>query len=155
MRLLFLAATHAAALAIGFAAGIYVLPILTAPASPEAAELAGQAEGARYTAEFSRDLPGSDFLHWGEGSVALSPERIVHMGRLAPGPDYKLYLSPGDVTDEASFEAVKDQSLQLGDVDSFEGFILPIGQGVDLDGFDSVVIWCEAFGEFITSARYR
>ncbi|MEC8117800.1 MAG: hypothetical protein VX124_10560, partial [Pseudomonadota bacterium] len=84
--------SHAAALAIGFALGIYFLPILTAPAGPERTALVEAAADARFTATFTRDLPGSDFLHWGEGTVSLSARRIVHDGRLAPGPDYKLYL---------------------------------------------------------------
>ena len=39
-RWLILAATHVATLALGFAAGIYALPILTAPPTPDAAALA-------------------------------------------------------------------------------------------------------------------
>jgi hypothetical protein len=33
-KLVILVATHVAALAVGFAVGVYVLPILTAPAAP-------------------------------------------------------------------------------------------------------------------------
>jgi len=36
-----------------------------------------------------RNLKGSDLLHWGEGEVRVSRNRIAHIGRLAPGPDYK------------------------------------------------------------------
>ena len=155
MRLILWLFTHGVALAIGFALGVYLLPILTAPASPDDAELAQMAEGATFTSSFIRDLAGSDFLHWGEGTISLGPDHIVHEGSLAPGPDYKLYLATDFVEDEASFEAIKGQSLQVGDVKSFDGFILDIPAGTDLAAYTTVVIWCEAFSEFITAARYR
>lgn len=155
MRRVLLLVTHAIALAIGFALGVYFLPILTAPKGPDRAVLEAEAQGATYTAEFTRDLKGSDFLHWGEGTVSVSPKQIVHMGKLAPGPDYKLYLVPEFVEDEASFEAVKARSAQVGDVKTFDGLILEVPEGVDIEAFDTVLIWCEAFGEFITAAKYR
>lgn len=147
--------THGLALAIGFALGIYLLPILTAPKGPDRAVLEEMAQGAQYTAEFTRDLAGSDFLHWGEGTVSLSGDRIVHMGKLAPGPDYKLYLAPAFVEDETGFEAIKAQSVQVGDVKTFDGLVLDIPAGIDIAAYTTVVIWCEAFGEFITAAKYR
>jgi hypothetical protein len=108
MRWIVLAATHGVMLAAGFALGIYLLPIITAPPSPDRAMLEESAASALYTAEFSRDLSGSDFLHWGEGTVSVAPDRITHRGSLAPGPDYKLYLVPEFVEDEAQFEAVRE-----------------------------------------------
>lgn len=155
MKKLLLLITHAGALALGFALGVYFLPILTAPKGPEMAVLEASAKDAQFTGEFTRDLKGSDFLHWGEGTVALSADQIVHMGRLAPGPDYKLYLTPSFVEDEASFEAIKAQSARVGDVKTFDGLILNIPEGIDIAAYTSVVIWCEAFGEFITAAKYR
>jgi hypothetical protein len=101
LRWIILSATHGMMLAIGFALGIYLLPIITAPPSPDQAMLAESAQTALYKAEFQRDLKGSDFLHWGEGTVSVSPTRISHQGSLAPGPDYKLYLVPEFVEDEA------------------------------------------------------
>ncbi len=93
-RLVIWLVTHVVALGIGFALGIYMLPILTAPPSPDAATLEAQAQGAVYTAEVSEDLRGNDFLHWGRGTVRLTPTQIVHTGELAPGPDYMVYLVP-------------------------------------------------------------
>jgi hypothetical protein len=154
-RWIILAASHGAMLAAGFALGVYLLPILTAPEGPDATVLAEAAEGAVYTAAFRRDLKGSDFLHWGEGTVSLSPGMIAHQGRLAPGPDYKLYLVPEFVEDEAGFHALKDRALRLGDVKTFDGFVLDVPPGVALDAYTTVLVWCEAFSEFITAARYR
>ena len=147
--------THGIVFAAGFALGVYLLPILTAPPSIDRAMLEETAKAAEFKAEFKRDLKGSDFLHWGEGSVAVGPDKVVHMGNLAPGPDYKLYLVPDFVDDEASFNAVKDKSLRVGDVKTFDGFIVDLPANVDLTAYTTVLVWCEAFGEFITAAKYR
>lgn len=53
------------------------------------------------------DLRGSDFLHRGEGKISVTPTRIVHEGALAPGPDYKLYLTQVFVEHEASLNLPK------------------------------------------------
>lgn len=147
--------THGIAVGLGFALGIYVLPILTAPPSPNATMLEEMAQDAVYTGSFTRDLPGSDLFHWGEGKISLTPTRLIHEGALAPGPDYMAYLVPNFVTDEAGFLAVKDQAQVIGPVKTFEGFILDMPDDVDLESYDTVLIWCEAFSEFITAATYR
>ena len=145
--------THGIALAIGFAAGIYFLPILTAPPSPDSAKLEEMAASALYTAELSRDLPGNDFVHWGEGTISVSASQVTHQGELAPGPDYKLYLTQGLVDHEDNFDRAK--AIQIGDIKSFQGFIVEVPQGVNVDEYDSVLVWCEAFSEFITAASYK
>lgn len=83
-RLITFLTTHAIAVGIGFALGIYLLPILTAPSSPDAAMLKEKAQSALFTAELTRDLKGSNFLHWGEGTISVSKDEIVHQGKLAP-----------------------------------------------------------------------
>lgn len=155
MKKFVLLCTHVGMLAIGFGLGVYLLPILTAPDSPDQATLAASSEGAMFTTEFTRDLKGSDFLHWGEGSVSISKTQIVHMGKLAPGPDYMLYLSPTFATDEAEFNDIKAASISLGSIKTFDGFIIDVPETVDLDRYNTVLVWCEAFGEFITAAKYR
>ena len=155
IRLIVLLFSHGAALAVGFALGIYVLPILTAPQSPDSAMLEQQAQNALYTAEFTRELRGSDFLHWGEGKISVSPAAITHQGSLAPGPDYKVYLTPRLVEHEDEFLPIKEDSALIGDVKSFEGFLLDVPEGVDIEKYSGILIWCEAFGEFITAAKYR
>ena len=111
--------------------------------------------GAAFTGTFRRDLKGSDFLHWGEGEIRLMANRIVHDGSLSPGPDYKLYLVSDFVEDEAGFLALKDKAIRIGDVKSFDGFILDVPPGVDIAAYTTAVVWCEAFGEFISAAKYR
>ena len=147
--------SHGAIFAAGFALGVYLLPILTAPPSLDRAMLAETAKAARFTATFARDLKGSDFLHWGEGEVSVTPTAIVHEGALAPGPDYKLYLTREFVEDEAAFNKIKGEALRVGDVKTFDGFLVELPEGTDITAYTSLVVWCEAFGEFITAAKYR
>ena len=154
-RLLIGLVTHGAAAAFGFALGIYLLPILTAPPSPDAAMLEEEAANALFTAQLTRDLRGSDLLHWGEGTISVSQSMIVHEGALAPGPDYKLYLLDQFVEHEDEFEPIKDSAVRIGDVKTFGGFLIDIPEGVDVNDFNTVLVWCEAFGEFITAAQYQ
>ena len=155
MRKIFAIFTHGVALAIGFAAGVYFLPILTAPPSPDSAKLEEMAASALYTAELTRDLRGSDFLHWGEGKVSVTAESIVHEGKMAPGPDYKLYLTKDFVEHEDEFNPIKSQAALIGDIKSFGGFLVDVPAGVNVSDYTTVVVWCESFGEFITSAKYQ
>ena len=154
-RALILLVTHAIALAAGFALGVYLLPILIAPAGPSTSEVAAKAAQATYTAEFRRDLVDSDLLHWGEGKVTVGREAITLAGKLAPGPDYKLYLSPEFVETEAEFLRLKSRMVRMGEVKTFENFVVPVPAGIDPAGYRAVVVWCERFGQFITAAKYR
>jgi len=140
---------------LGIAIGIYSLPILTAPPAPTTAKIERMSLTAKYTTEFKRDLKGSDLLHWGEGKVSIGENYVTLMGKLAPGPDYKLYLSPKFVETEAQFEQLKHSMIQLGDVNTFENFVVEIVPNTPLEKFNTLVVWCESFGEFITSAKYR
>ena len=150
-----LVVSHAVALAAGFAAGIYFLPILIAPPAPDTAAVARAAESREFVATFSRDRQDSDALHWGEGEVSIGPDAITFMGKLAPGPDYKLYLSPTYVETEAEFNRLKASMVQVGDVKTFENFIVPLADDIDPSKYRSVIVWCESFGQFITSGQYQ
>ena len=154
-RTIILIFSHLLFAAFGFAAGIYALPILTAPDAPSSTDVAAMAATAQFTGEFRRDLEGSDALHWGEGTVSIGPRFISLQGKIAPGPDYKLYLSPEFVQTEAEFESSRDRMVRVGDVRTFDNFVVAVPQGVDAAQFTSVIVWCESFGEFITAARYR
>jgi hypothetical protein len=154
-RFLLFTLTHAAALGIGFALGVYLLPILTAPASPSATDVAAAATGARYSGQFRRELKGSDALHWGDGRVTVSAKAVALAGSVAPGPAYKLYLLPEWVETKDDFLRVKPRAALVGDVKTFDNFIVDVPAGVDIERFTTVVVWCEAFSQFITAARYR
>jgi len=159
MKKILLAVTHLAALAVGFALGIYTLPILVAAPPPTATELAAisaaAGTGPRFEGSLRRDLKGSDAFHWGEGRITVTATAVAHEGKLAPGPDYKLYLAPEFADDEASFLRIKQQSLRVGDIKSYDGFIVNLPPGTDVTRYKAVVIWCERFGEFISATTYR
>ena len=150
-----LVVTHCAVGVAGFAMGIYALPILTAPPAPSESEIIAMSSQAMYTTDFRKDLKDSDTLHWGEGNVTVGPRFITLMGKLAPGPDYKLYLSPKFVETESEFERLKSSMVRVGDVRTFENFIVSVPQSIDPSKYNSVIVWCESFGQFITSARYQ
>ncbi len=154
-RVVILAVSHVIVGVAGFIAGIYLLPILTAPAAPTSEATAAATEAAIFSGHFRRDLEGSDFLHWGEGEVSISPGNVSLKGKIAPGPDYKLYLSPKFVETEEAFNALKSEMVRIGDVKTFDNFIVPVQQEVDVRQYNTVVVWCESFGEFITAAKYQ
>jgi len=153
-RFILLVASHLVAVVVGFGAGIYLLPILTAPSAPPVADVRATADESEFTGQFRRDLADSDALHWGEGTVFVGRETIALEGRIAPGPDYKLYLSPEFVETEADFERLKPTMVRVGDVKTFENFIVPIPESIDPKAYSAVIVWCESFGQFITAAEY-
>ena len=152
---LFFILSHLAIGFAGFLLGIYTLPLITAEEKPSQ-ELSDIIKNdAIYKAIFVKDLKGSDFLHWGDGKILISKEKILFQGNLSPGPDYKLYLTKTFVTDEEDFLKAKNSALKIGAINSFNGFILKLPKDLNLERYNSVVIWCESFSEFITAAQYR
>ena len=154
-KMIILAITHLLAAIIGFGLGIYLLPILIAPPAPDVAEVQAASVNSMFTADFVRDLKDSDTLHWGEGKVSIGPKIISLQGEIAPGPDYKLYLSPEFVETEVDFKRLKESMVRVADVKTFENFIINVPESIDPTQFNTIIIWCETFGQFITSAKYR
>lgn len=151
--ILFGVAKFTAGLIGGFGLGVYFLPILTAEDGLDSAALAQLEASAERRGTFTRELAGSDAFHWGEGVIRINRQRVWLDGRIAPGPDYRLYLTPEFADDEASFLAIKAQSVDIGQVRAFTNFDLAVPPGVEVGDFPALLIWCEAFGEFITAAR--
>jgi hypothetical protein len=154
-KTLVLVVTHGLCAFAGFALGVYLLPILIAPEAPSAAEVTRAAAQAEFRGQFRRDLKDSDALHWGEGTVSVSRSAIALAGRVAPGPDYKLYLSPEFVETEADFKRLKPRMARVGEVKTFDNFVVPLPPGIDPAAYSAVIVWCETFGQFITAAKYR
>ena len=131
------------------------MPILIAPAAPTMEEIKAATAQVLFTGQFKRELKDSDSLHWGEGVVTIAPTAISLVGKLAPGPDYKLYLSPEFVETEADFNRLKKSMVRVGDVKTFENFVVALPSDIEPAKYSAVVVWCEAFGQFITAAKYR
>lgn len=147
--------SHAVVGFAGFSLGIYLLPILIAPAGPTQSQMNTATETVVFSGEFTKDLPGSDFFHWGEGKISVGREQIAFSGKLAPGPDYKLYLSPVFVDDEASFKANRANMVQVADIKTFNGFVADLPNNVVIDNYTTAIVWCETFSEFISAAKYQ
>lgn len=154
-RPLVLIGTHALALGVGFGIGIYLLPILIAPESPDVEAVRSTADVAQFEGVFRRDLADSDAFHWGEGTLFISRDTIAFEGRLSPGPDYRLYLSREFVETEADFESLRSDMVQVGLVQTFENFTVAVPASVDPAEFNAAIVWCESFGQFITAAAYQ
>lgn len=151
--ILFGAAKFLAGLVIGFGLGVYFLPILTAEKGLDEAAIAQLEQSIERTGTFTRDLEDSDALHWGEGKINVSDTKIWLEGKIAAGPDYRLYMIPKFVETEADFLAIKAQSVEVAPIKAFENFAVDVPMDVDVAQFPALLIWCEAFGQFITAAK--
>ena len=139
--------------------GIYLLPILIAEQGISAEQVTQITKHSERSGLFKRDLKGSDGLHWGEGNIVLSTQDGQQFftldGKLAPGPDYKLYLTPSYAETKAEFLAIKEQSVRVSNVKAFNNFHIPVPANIDTNAYPAVLIWCETFSQFITAARLQ
>ena len=153
---------------MGFAGGIYALPILVAYNNAEQAksnlpktktvmmDKSNAISDKTYTGTFNPDAKDSDFLHRGWGDITISDGTIkFHENvKLTPGPDYRLYVIPTYTETESEFQAIKAGAIEIAQIKQFDGTqSFPIPDGLDVSGYEAVLIWCEAFKEFITVAK--
>lgn len=110
------------------------------------------------TFRFDETAPGRDSVHWANGSGAVlrsGPMTIVRLEDdfvAGPGPNYWIYLNTTPVGDETQFLADAGR-VKIAPLKSFErgqNYVLP--EGVRLDGFVTLTIWCESFSAYIASA---
>ena len=45
--------------------------------------------------------------------------------------------------------------VRVGDVKTFENFVVAVPAAIKLAKYSAVIIWCETFSQFITAAKYR
>lgn len=140
---------------IGFGAGIYFLPVLTASQNATSEDVQQVKDNARYFGHFTKNQKGSNAVHWADGKLYVSNNEIAFEGSVAPGPDYKIYLTKTRADDRDSFLKIKDDALYIGDLKNFGNFQKTIPEGVNIDDYTTVQIWCERFGQFISSASYQ
>lgn len=65
MKRALLLTSHALCVLVGLAAGVYALPILIQPTSPDISAVSKATDGILYYGMFERNRIDSDFLHWG------------------------------------------------------------------------------------------
>lgn len=150
-----LIASHLALFGIGFGVGVYILPILTAAENSSAEEIKSVKDNTRYTGVFNKNQKGSNAVHWAEGKLYVNDKEIAFEGSIAPGPDYKIYLTKTYADDRESFLKIKEDALYIGDLKNFGNFKKELPNGVNIDEYTTVQIWCERFEQFIASASYK
>lgn len=84
MKWILLLVSHILFAVAGFAAGIYALPILIQPDSPDVSVVSNSSEGVLYRGMFERNRTDSDFLHWGEGDLWVTEDTIAFKGNWLP-----------------------------------------------------------------------
>jgi len=45
--------------------------------------------------------------------------------------------------------------LQIAPIKAFSNFSVDVPKGLDISGYNTVLIWCEAFRQFITAAEIK
>ena len=61
----------------------------------------------------------------------------------------------GTVRCETDFNRLKPNMVRVGDVKTFKNFLIPVPASVDPSRYNTVVVWCETFAQFITAAQYK
>jgi len=137
----------------GVALGFFLFPYVFPP--PPAMENLSAAEQSAVVANgtFIHAQP-SDPVHYGSGRVTVY-EKTVFLEpdfKVGPGPKYHVYLVP-KAEIRASSDLDDAMFIDLGRLRSFEGsqkYTIP--DGVTLQDYSSVIIWCEQFGALISPA---
>ena len=137
----------------GVALGFFLFPYVFPPPKASDELTASEKTSIVATGTFIHADP-NDPVHYGKGKVTLYRKTLfLHEGfEVGPGPKYHVYLVPKEQI--RTSDDVKDTMfVDLGRLKSFKGsqkFAVP--NGMDLNKFSSVVIWCEAFGVLISPA---
>ncbi|MEM7027248.1 MAG: DM13 domain-containing protein [Pseudomonadota bacterium] len=138
----------------GFAGGILVFPFLFPP--PEVNETVANKESKREiaTGTFIHAGP-SDPIHYGSGNLTIYDD-LIHIEsdfEVGPGPKYHVYLVPElDVMPDT--DVVNTMYVDLGRLKAFSGsqnYAIP--EGININDYQSVVIWCEQFSVLISPAN--
>ena len=139
--------------AFGVAVGFFAFPYVFPP--PPAMEVLAADEKSEVVARGTFiHANTSDPIHYGEGSVTVY-EKLVFLEedfKVGPGPAFHVYLVPHLQVRE-SVDVRGTMYVDLGKLRAFSGSQnYPIPDGVDLNNYPSVVIWCAEFGVLISPA---
>ena len=101
--------------------------------------------------EISGEFKGADFFHNAEGTATLvthdDETQVLQFGdnfKSTPGPDIYVYLA----TDDKASDFVSLGKIQYND--GAQEYVIPAG--TDLNKYDKVLIWCQAFGVLFGTA---
>ena len=82
-------------------------------------------------------------------------KRSRYKGKSLPGLTTSCTSHPSSSRPAADFLRLKPQMVRVGDVKTFENFIVAVPANVDPGKFTAVIVWCESFSQFITAAQYK
>ncbi|MGQ2901702.1 DM13 domain-containing protein [Neoaquamicrobium sediminum] len=137
----------------GVALGFFLFPFVFPP--PPATETLQASNDSRLVAKgtFIHANP-SDPIHYGSGGVSVYSDTVFlnEDFEVGPGPKYHVYLVP-KASIRSSADVEDTMFVDLGQLRAFQGsqnYTIPAG--VDLNLYQSVVIWCEHFSVLISPA---
>lgn len=147
--------------AVGGGGMLVAFPFIFPPAEVNETLQVARAEEVRLaaTGRFAEDAPGQDAAHWGRGTLRLydMPGDTLALEiqpdfKVGPGPNFWVYLNsvPG-IVDIPSFKADAGR-VKVAKLKSFSGSQVYEIERSDYESAESVTIWCETFGQYITSA---
>ena len=143
--------------AAGFALGIFIYPYIFL-ADIVATEKVDDKPSRKIvaTGTFIHANP-ADPIHYGKGKVTAYQD-LVHLEgdfEVGPGPKFHVYLVP-EKNVIPSTNVARTIFVDLGRLKAFKGSQnYPVPAGADLNGYGSVVIWCEQFGVLISPAALK
>jgi len=138
----------------GFALGIFFYPfIFLADIVAMETVVGREAKIVRGRGSFLHADP-NDPVHYGKGTATVFTD-LVHLEgdfEVGPGPRFHVYLSrKAPIRKNADFD--EGASLDLGRLKAFKGSQnYPIPAGTKLEDYNSLVIWCKAFGVLVSPA---
>ena len=101
--------------------------------------------------EISSNFKGADFFHNAEGTAKViihdDNSQVLQFGddfKSTPGPDVYVYLA----TDDRASDFVSLGKIQYND--GAQEYVIPAG--TDLNKYDKILIWCQAFGVLFGTA---
>jgi hypothetical protein len=113
------------------------------------------------TSNLRDDLPGTDAVHYGTGTVTLEEKdgayyvQFAEDTKISFAPDLNIYISKvGDIVDEEGYKNL--QLIHLGEMTKPNGasfYKLP--DDVKPADVHSVLVWCRRFSEFMSSANFK
>lgn len=112
--------------------------------------------------DFNMDAEGSDKFHNASGKVSIvnfkGENRLVFSDNfeVTRGPDYKIYLvNERGIETKSAFQKIKSNSKRIGEIKQFSGYqVFDIPRDIDIDSIKGVVIWCESFSQYISTADF-
>ena len=141
----------------GFAVGIFAYPYIFLADVVAAEKVENIAQKTLVASGNFIHANPSDPIHFGKGRVSVYDD-VVHIGEnfeVGPGPKFHVYLVPAaPVTPDTAVN--KTMYVDLGRLRAFKGSqVFKVPAGTDLQGFKSVVIWCEQFNVLISPASLQ